>query len=309
MSAMEQVVIIGSGPAGLTAAIYAARSALQPVVYEGATPGGQLTVSFEVENYPGFAEPQNGADLMQVFKEQAVRLGARVMAEEVTSVAWASGAFTLGTPSGQVGTRTVIAATGAVARRLPVPSEPKFYGRGVSGCATCDAPFFRGKDVLVVGGGNTAIDDAEFLTRFARTVTVVHRRSYFRAAPAAVEKARRNPKIRWLIPYTVQDITGEATVTGAVLKHADTGALEAIACHGIFAAIGHDPQSALFAHLAELDGLGYVKTAPGSTATRTPGLFACGDVMDPVYKQAVTAAGSGCMAALDAQRYLENLSS
>ena len=304
---MEQVTIVGSGPAGFAAAIYAARASLQPVVYEGLTPGGQLTVSHEVENYPGHASPTSGAELMQAFKDQAARLGARILAEQVLSMEHVGTHFILTTDSGIVESRVVIAATGAEARRLPIPSEKKFYGRGVSGCATCDAAFFRGKNVLVVGGGNTAIDDALFLTRFARSVTIVHRRDYFRAAPSAVDKARRHPQIVWRIPFTVEDILGSDDVSGAVLKHVDTGATETIACDGIFVAIGHDPQSALFASLATLDDLGYIKVAPGSTATRTPGLFACGDVMDPVYKQAVTAAGTGCMAALDAQRYLEQL--
>ena len=305
---MEQMAIVGSGPAGLAAAIYAARASLQPIVFEGLDPGGQLTVSHEVENYPGWPTPTNGAELMQAFKDQAVRLGARIQAEEVSSVGFADTKFTLVADSGTIESRVVVVATGAVARRLAIPAEKKYYGRGVSGCATCDAAFYRGKAVLVVGGGNTAIDDALFLTRFARTVTIVHRRDYFRAAPSAVEKARHHPQIAWRIPFTVEDILGDGTVvTGAVLKNADTGASEQIACDGIFVAIGHDPRSALFAHLADLDNLGYIKVARGSTATRTPGLFACGDVMDPVYKQAVTAAGTGCMAALDAQRYLEQL--
>jgi thioredoxin reductase (NADPH) len=302
---MEQVTIIGSGPAGYTAAIYAARASVQPVVFEGLTPGGQLTVSHEVENYPGYATPKSGAELMEAFKAQAERLGARIVAEQVTSVERKDAQFVLATDSGVVESRVVIAATGAEARRLPIPAEKKFYGRGVSGCATCDAAFFRGKTVLVVGGGNTAIDDALFLTRFARAVTMVHRRDYFRAAPSAVEKARRHPQISWRIPFTVEDILGDNEVTGAVLKNVATGATESIACDGIFVAIGHEPQSGLFAALADRDEHGYIKVASGSTATRTPGLFACGDVMDPLYKQAVTAAGTGCMAALDAQRYLE----
>ncbi len=302
---MEQVVIVGSGPAGLTAALYAARASLNPLVFEGTVPGGQLIVSYEVENYPGFPAPMSGAELMQLFKQQAERFGTRCRPEAVERIEHAGDHFVVHAAGAQVRTRTVIAATGAEARRLDLPAEKRLYGRGVSGCATCDGAFFRNKQVLVVGGGNTAMEDALFLTRFAATVTVVHRRDYFRAAPVEVEKARAHAKIAWRIPYTVADILGETSVTGAVLRHAETGATEQIACDGIFVAIGHDPQSAVFADLVERDAAGFIVTNHGSTATRTPGLFACGDVMDPMYKQAVTAAGTGCMAALDAQHFLE----
>ncbi|MCX7847425.1 MAG: thioredoxin-disulfide reductase [bacterium] len=306
---MERVVIIGSGPAGLTAALYAARAMLNPLVFEGTTPGGQLIVSYEVENYPGFPTPLSGPELMQLFRQQAERFGTRYRTEAVERVEHLADHFLITAPSGQVRSRTVIAATGAVARRLDLPAEKRLYGRGISGCATCDGAFFRNKHVLVVGGGNTAMEDALFLTRFASQVTIVHRRHYFRAAPVELQKARNHPKIAWRVPYVIADILGETSVTGAVLRHSETGATETISCDGIFVAIGHDPQTALFKHLVELDPAGYIITQPRSTATRTPGLFACGDVMDPVYKQAVTAAGTGCMAALDAQHYLEALQS
>ncbi len=305
---MEQVVIIGSGPAGYTAALYTARALLRPVLFEGRVPGGQLVVSHEVENYPAFPATIGGAELMQLFRQQAERFEARLLTEEVERVTHDGHHFQVQAPSGVYDSACVILATGAEARRLPIPTEQKYYGRGVSGCATCDGAFFRGKNVLVVGGGNTAMEDAAFLTRFASTVTIVHRRDYFRAAPIEVEKARAHPKIKWRVPYAIEEIFGETTVQGALLKHIGTGATERIACDGIFVAIGHEPQSALVKGLADLDQNGFVIVRPGSTATRTPGLFACGDVMDPLYKQAVTAAGTGCMAALDAQRYLESLS-
>ena len=300
-------MIIGSGPAGYTAAIYAARASLKPVVYEGTTPGGQLIVSYEVENYPGFPEAQSGAELIDLFKQQAERFGARTVPEEITGITREDGYFKLATPSGEIQTRVVIAATGAVARRLPIETEPKYYGKGVSGCATCDGAFFKDKDVLVVGGGNTAMEDAVFLTRFARMVTIVHRRDYYRAAAIEVEKARNNAKIKWLVPYDVEEIRGDQTVASAVLRNKETGETVERECQGIFVAIGHEPQTEVFKELVDCDENGFMQTEQRSTRTKTPGLFACGDVMDPVYKQAVTAAGTGCMAALDAQRYLESL--
>ena len=217
------------------------------------------------------------------------------------------GYFEITAPSGIIETKTVIAATGATARRLNIPTEDKFYGRGVSGCATCDGAFFRDKNVVVVGGGNTAIEDAHFLTRFAKKVTIIHRRDYLRASQAELEKVKNNPKVEWLIPYVIQEILGENTVTGAMLKNNLTGETMQIACDGIFVAIGHDPQTSLFVDLAELDDQKFIITKGRSTETKTPGLFAAGDVMDSVYKQAVTAAGNGCKAALDAQKYIENL--
>ncbi|MBC8217658.1 MAG: thioredoxin-disulfide reductase [Planctomycetes bacterium] len=302
---MEQVVIAGTGPAGLTAAIYAARARLDPQVIEGITPGGQLIVSHEVENMPGFPEGISGLDLIKLFKRQAKRFGARFQSGIIRTVSKRDTAYVLTTDETTLETRTLIIATGAQARRLDVPSEPKFYGQGVSGCATCDGPFFRDRDVLVVGGGNTAIGDALFLTRFARTVTIVHRRDYLRAAPIEIEKARRHPKIRWMIPWIVAEIAGDKSITGAVLKNPDTGETRKVDCGGIFVAIGHDPQTEAFRDLVVCDEHGFIQVESGSTQTSAPGVFACGDVCDPVYKQAVVAAGLGCMAALDAQRYLE----
>ncbi len=303
---MENMVIVGTGPAGLSAAIYAARADLKPLVIEGATPGGQLVVSPEVENYPGFPAAMSGMEMMELFKKQAERFGAGFLTGDITSVKAIDGGYALERGAETIETRTVIIATGAQARRLPIPSEPAFYGKGVSGCATCDGAFFREQDVLVVGGGNTAMEDAVFLTRFARTVTIVHRREYLRAAPIEVAKARRHPKIKWLIPWIVETITGAKLVTGATLRNATTGETRQIACDGIFVAIGHDPKTELFRDLVACDEQGFVKVQPWSTRTNAPGIFACGDVCDPVYKQAVVAAGTGCMAALDAQKYLEN---
>lgn len=302
---MEKIVIAGSGPAGLTAAIYTARAQLNPLVLEGLVPGGQLIVSHEVENYPGFPDSISGMDLMDLFRKQAERFGARFRADTVQEVKERDGIFEISTGGEKIETQTLIIATGAEARRLPIRTEPKFYGKGVSGCATCDGAFFRDKDVLVVGGGNTAMEDAMFLTRFAKKVTIVHRRKYLRAAPIETDKAKKNPKIEWMIPMVVEEILGNGTVTGAVLRNLETDERHEVRCDGIFVAIGHNPQTGVFKHLVKTDENGFILAEPGSTKTSTPGVFACGDVRDPVYKQAVVAAGSGCMAAEDAVKYLE----
>lgn len=303
---MENVVIVGTGPAGLSAAIYAARADLKPLVVEGSIPGGQLIVTHEVENYPGFPEAISGMELMELFKTQAERFGAGFLPGDVTSVKAMDGGYVLTRGAETIETRTVIVATGAQARRLPISSEAQFYGKGVSGCATCDGAFFRDRDVLVVGGGNTAMEDAIFLTRFAKSVTIVHRRNYLRAAPIEVERAKSNPKIKWMIPWVVQEIIGEKLVTGVALRNPDTGDMQHLDCDGIFVAIGHDPRTELFRDLLECDEQGFVKVEPWSARTSADGIFACGDVCDPIYKQAVVAAGTGCMAALDAQKYLES---
>ncbi|NQE53540.1 Ferredoxin--NADP reductase, partial [ANME-1 cluster archaeon GoMg3.2] len=235
----ENVVIAGAGPAGLTAAIYTARSGLNPLVLEGPVPGGQLIVSPEVENYPGFPEPISGMELMDRFRKQTEQFGARFKMEVIEKVKRVNDTFEVDTGIEKIETKTLIIATGAEARRLDIPSESKYYGKGVSGCATCDGAFFRDKEILVVGGGNTAIQDAVFLTRFASKVTIVHRRDYFRAVPAEMEKAKSNPKIEWLIPWVVEEIIGDNIVTGAVLKNRETGETQQIACSGIFVAIGH----------------------------------------------------------------------
>jgi len=302
---MEKVVIAGSGPAGLTAAIYTARANLNPLVLQGPVPGGQLVVSYEVENYPGFVEPIAGAELMDRFHKQAERFGTRFSNAGILHAVRDEDRIRLETDDGEIVTETLVIATGAEARRLPIPSEPAFYGKGVSGCATCDGAFFRDQDVLVVGGGNTAMEDAMFLTRFARRVTIVHRRAYFRAAPIEVEKCRRHPKIEWMIPWSIEEITGNTGgVQGALLKNVETGEVKAVACQGVFVAIGHDPKTAPFAALVDVDAEGFVIAAEGSTRTSAPGVFACGDVRDRRYKQAVLAAGHGCMAALDVEQYL-----
>ncbi len=302
---MEKVVIAGTGPAGLTAAIYTARANLNPLVLEGPVPGGQLVVSHEVENYPGFPESISGAELMQRFREQAERFGARFQLTAVQSTEKQGDIIRIETDHGQIETETLIVATGAEARRLPLESEPQFYGKGVSGCATCDGAFFRDQDVLVVGGGNTAMEDAMFLTRFAKHVTIVHRRAYLRAAPVEVDKCKANEKIDWLIPWVIEEVLGDVTgVTGAILKNADSGETREVACQGIFVAIGHDPKTEAFKNIVEMDDDGFIIAEAGSTRTSSPGVFACGDVRDPQYKQAVLAAGHGCMAAIDVEKYL-----
>jgi len=301
---MEQLVIAGSGPAGLTAAIYAARADLGPLVFEGLTPGGQLTVSYEVENYPGFSEGLSGMELMERFRKQAKRFGARFDPAAIEGVSKADNVLTVRTNSSRLEARALIIATGAQARRLPVPSEKRFYGKGVSGCATCDGFFFRGKRVLVVGGGNTAMQDALFLTRFASKVTIVHRREYLRAVPIEIAKAKKNPKIEWMIPWVVEDILGNDVVTGAILRNPQTNEVREVACDGIFVAIGHDPRTEAFKELVETDENGYIIVQPGTTQTSAEGVFACGDVCDRDYRQAIVAAGHGCMAAMAVQRYL-----
>jgi thioredoxin reductase (NADPH) len=304
MPIVENVVIVGSGPAGLTAAIYTARAALKPLVLEGHAPGGQLIVSHEVENYPGFPDPVSGLELMERFRKQAERFGARFRSDAVQEVKKGERTFHIVAGNGTIETKTLIIAIGAEARRLSILTEAKFYGKGVSGCATCDGAFFRDKEVLVVGGGNTAVQDALFLTRFARKVTIVHRREHFRATVIEVQKARRNPKIEWMVPWVVQEILGDGFVTGAVLRNPQTGEEREVRCAGVFLAIGHDPKADVFRQLIQTDKDGFIQVAPHSSRTSTPGVFACGDICDPIYKQAIVAAGRGCMAAMDVERYL-----
>ena len=301
---MEKLVIAGSGPAGLTAAIYSARAGLAPLIFEGVTPGGQLTVSNEVENYPGFQEPLSGVELMNRFHNQAERFGTRFVSASIEQVVRAGDIFKLQAGDKVVETSALIIATGAEARRLPIPSEKKFYGKGVSGCATCDGFFFKDKKVIVVGGGNAAMEDAVFLTKFASKVTIVHRREYLRADPVEVEKVKKNKKIEWMIPYVVDEILGNDLVTGARLKNTVTDEAVRIECDGIFVAVGHEPKTQVFRDIVEVDEKGFIVVEPGSTKTSTDGVFACGDVCDPKYKQAVVAAGQGCMAAIEVERYL-----
>ena len=301
-------LIIGSGPAGYTAAIYAARALLHPVMIAGLAPGGQLTITTDVENYPGYADVIQGPWLMEQMQKQAEHVGTRLVADHVTKVDLARRPFRIECDSGAVYVaETLILATGAQARWLELPSEQKFRGYGVSACATCDGFFYRNKDVLVIGGGNTAVEEALFLTNFASKVTVVHRRDSFRAERILQERLYQNPKISVLWNTVLHDVTGDDNplkVRGAVLRNLKTGEIAERAVDGIFIAIGHVPASELVAGQVEMKHSGYIKTAPHSTATSVPGVFAAGDVADDVYRQAVTAAGLGCMAALEAERFL-----
>ena len=303
-----KVVIIGSGPAGYTAAIYAARAMLEPILIQGAQPGGQLTITTDVENYPGFADVIQGPWLMEQLEKQAAHVGTRLVADHVSKVELGGRPFRLDCDSGDVYfTDTLILATGAQARWLDLPAEQKFKGYGVSACATCDGFFYRNKEVLVIGGGNTAVEEALFLTNFASKVTVVHRRDSFRAEKILQERLYRNPKISVLWHTVLHDVVGDENplkVRKALLRNVKTDEVTEHPIDGIFIAIGHTPASELVAGKVEMKASGYVKTAPHSTATSVPGLFAAGDVADEVYRQAVTAAGLGCMAALEAERFL-----
>jgi thioredoxin reductase (NADPH) len=302
-----KVVIIGSGPAGYTAAIYAARAMLEPILIQGIQPGGQLTITTDVENYPGFADVIQGPWLMEQMQKQAEHVGTRIVTDHVSKVDLAHRPFRIDCDSGdRYLADSVIIATGAQARWLELPSEQKFKGYGVSACATCDGFFYRGKEVIVIGGGNTAVEEALFLTNFASRVTVVHRRDSFRAEKILQDRLFKNPKISVIWDSVLEDVTGAENplkVTGVVLRHVKTGALSERPAHGVFIAIGHTPASELFVGQVEMKPSGYIKTAL-STATSVPGVFAAGDVTDDVYRQAVTAAGQGCMAALEAERFL-----
>lgn len=301
---MQKLIIAGSGPAGLTAAIYSARAGLAPLIFEGPAPGGQLTVSSEVENYPGFQQPLSGMELINRFRKQAERFGTRFVPAAVEQVVKDGNIFKVQAGKQVVEADSLIIATGAEARRLPIPSEKKFYGKGVSGCATCDGFFFKDKKVIVVGGGGTAMEDAVFLARFASKVTIVHRREYLRAEPIEVKKAKKNKKIEWMIPWAVEEILGDEIVTGARLRNTITDKMLQTECDGIFVAIGQEPKTRAFRDIVEIDEKGFIIVEPGSTKTLTEGVFACGDVCDPKYKQAVVAAGQGCMAAIEVERYL-----
>ena len=307
MSNHAKVVIIGSGPAGYTAAVYAARAMLQPVLIQGIQPGGQLTITTDVENYPGFAEVIQGPWLMEQMQMQAEHVGTTLVPDHASRVDLSRRPFPIECDSGaRFLADTIIIATGAQARWLELPSEQKFKGYGVSACATCDGFFYRGKDVLVIGGGNTAVEEALFLTNFADSVTVVHRRDRFRAEKILQDRLFRNPKITVVWDSVLDQVVGEESplkVTGAVLRNVKTGAISNRTIDGVSVAIGHTPASELFTGQLEMKPSGYIKTAP-STATSVAGVFAAGDVTDDVYRQAVTAAGQGCMAALEAERYL-----
>jgi len=305
-SRTEDVIILGSGVAGLTAAIYTARASLQPLVVEGRAAGGQLTLTTEVENFPGFPTGVPGPELIGHMRRQAERFGARFLTGDAGACDLKSGPFTLTVDGKVLRTRTLIVATGADARLLGLESEKKLIGHGVSTCATCDGFFFRGKEILVVGGGDSALEEATFLTRFASRVTVVHRRDRLRASKIMQDKAFGNPKIAFAWDSVIQEIR-DATrgkVESVVLRNLKTGEAREIRCEGIFVAIGHVPNTRIFEGQMGLDAGGYINTGDG-TSTSVPGVFAAGDVADHAYRQAVTAAGTGCMAALDAERYLE----
>jgi len=305
MAQNERLVIIGSGPAGYTAAIYAARGNLNPVLVEGLHPGGQLTVTSEVENYPGFPEAILGPELMERMRKQAERFGTRFEAGAVTRVDLSKRPFQLWIDDRLITASAVIIATGASAKWLGIPSEKEYRGRGVSACATCDGFFFRGVEVAVVGGGDTAMEEATFLTKFATKVHVVHRRDALRASKIMEDRARHNPKIHFQAPSVVDEILGDGKgVTGIRLKSTKDGSLREVPLKGVFMGIGHDPNTKLFRGQLEMNDVGYIKVKCPTTATSVPGVFASGDVADPSYRQAVTAAGTGCQAAIDAERFL-----
>ena len=306
MSDVRNVIIIGGGPAGYTAALYSARANLQPLVIEGFNWGGQLMITSDVENYPGYPEGVLGPMMMQEFRVQAERFGAEYLTDDVTRVDFSERPFRVYVGEEEHRAASVIVATGATARQLGLETEVALQGRGVSYCAVCDAAFFREKDVVVVGGGDSAMEEAVFLTKFASSVTIVHRRDALRASPIMVDRARANEKIQWALNAVVEEVLGggEGHVTGVRLRDARTGETRLLPADGIFVAIGHDPSTSLFVDWLEHDEAGYLTAKPGSTETNIPGVFAAGDVQDHVYRQAVTAAGSGSMAALDAERFL-----
>jgi thioredoxin reductase (NADPH) len=308
MSTPRNVIIIGSGPAGLTAALYSARANLQPLLIEGDEAGGQLMLTTMVENFPGHRDGIMGPDLMAEMKAQAEKFGAEMVLDHVSSVDLCSQPIIVKTSSAEYTTKTLIIATGASARLLGLPSERTLMGHGVSTCATCDGYFFRGQEIAVVGGGDSAMEEAVFLTRFASKVTIVHRRDTLRASKIMQDKARKNPKIAWMLDSEVEEIVGSAPgeVVSMIVRHNKTGVRTDLPVSGVFVAIGHTPNTSLFKGQIELDANGYIVTHDGAK-TSVSGVFACGDVQDHIYRQAVTAAGSGCMAALDAEHFIDNI--
>jgi thioredoxin reductase (NADPH) len=301
---VHDVIVIGSGPAGYTAAIYLARAEVKPLVFEGSQFGGALMTTTEVENFPGFDEGIQGPDLMFKMRAQAERFGAELRAEDVEKVDLIADPKSVWVDGVEHRTKAVVLATGSAARYLNLPNEQRLIGRGVSACATCDGFFFRNQDIAVVGGGDSAMEEATFLTRFARSVTIVHRRDEFRASPIMLDRARADAKIRWATHVQVVEVHGDETVEGLTLEDVRTGETRRLDVTGLFIAIGHDPRSELFAGQVDVDDEGYVNTLGRSTLTNLPGVFACGDLVDHTYRQAITAAGTGCAAALDAQHWL-----
>jgi thioredoxin reductase (NADPH) len=301
---VRDVIVIGGGPAGYTAALYAARANLRPLVIEGFNWGGQLMITSDVENYPGYPDGVMGPEMMAEFRRQAERFGTDFVTDDVSRVDFSERPFRIWVEDEEYQARSVIVATGASARWLGLENEQRLQGRGVSACATCDGAFFRDKHIFVVGGGDSAFEEALFLTRFGHTVTVVHRRSEFRASQIMIDRARANDKIAFLTPYVVEDVLGDDSISALRLRNTETGAVEEVAAGALFVAIGHDPNTKLFLDQLDHDEAGYLVTTPGTTETNVPGIFAAGDVQDHVYRQAITAAGTGCMAALDAERFL-----
>lgn len=305
-----KVVIIGSGPAGLTAAIYTARANLNPVIFEGLQPGGQLTITTEVENFPGFEHGIQGPELMDIMRKQAHRFGAQSIYKDITEVDFSKLPFKLKSYDEEYFADAVIISTGASARLLGIESESKYMGYGVSACATCDGFFFKGLKVLVVGGGDTAMEEANFLTKFASEVTIIHRRDEFRASKIMLDRAKKNPKIKFLTNKVIKEVLGveeggKKRMTGVLLEDTQDHSVTQLDADGLFIAIGHKPNTELFKNYLEMDETGYLIVQPGLTYTNVEGVFAAGDVADKKYRQAITAAGTGCMAALDAERWLE----
>ena len=304
---VNELVILGSGPAGLTAALYAGRANLSPLMIEGTAPGGQLTITTEVENYPGFEHGIQGPEMMDVFRRQAERFGLRVTYGEASAVNLQTHPFELTVEDETIRAEALIIATGATAKLLGIESEKRLMGYGVSACATCDGAFFKDKETVVVGGGDTALEEANFLTRFCTKVTLIHRRDQLRASKIMQDRARKNPKVEFIWDSAIDEIYGEPIkgVSGIRLKNLRTGKQSEFSTDGVFVAIGHQPNTQIFRDQLDMDELGYLKVKPGSTYTNIDGVFAAGDVADRVYRQAVTAAGTGCMAAIDAERWLE----
>jgi thioredoxin reductase (NADPH) len=301
---VHDVIIVGSGPAGYTAAVYAARAQFKPLVFEGVQYGGALMTTTEVENYPGFKEGITGPELMDEMREQALRFGADLRMEDADAISLDGPIKTVTVGDDTYQARAIILAMGAAARHLGVPGEQERIGTGVSTCATCDGFFFRDQDIAVIGGGDSAMEEATFLTRFARSVTLIHRRDEFRASKIMLERAKANPKITFLLNTAVTEVEGEPKVTGVRLRDTVTGEESKLAVTGVFVAIGHDPRSGLVSGKVELDDEGYVQVKGHTTSTSIDGVFACGDLVDHTYRQAITAAGSGCSAAIDAERWL-----